>query len=160
MLVESSNVMLWASGVEHHALYQYQFANAKNVFAGFIQTETPYYMPNPDAKGQPYPTSPALNDPDYASACPPGICDAYGLRILNSQSIHIYGAGLYSFFKNYDVSCSSPDAPNGFRDCQNQIFSLEGNSSDVIIYTLSQVGAREMVTIDRVDKAKWSSTLR
>lgn len=159
MLVEASNVVLLASGVEHHALYQYQFANAKNIFAGFIQTETPYYMPNPDAKAQPYPLSPALNDPDYASSCPPGICDAFGLRILNSQSVHIYGAGLYSFFKNYDVSCSSPNAPNGFRDCQNQIFSLEGNSSDVIIYALSQVGALEMVTIDRVDKAKWNDNL-
>lgn len=159
MLVEASNVVLLASGVEHHALYQYQFANAKNVFAGFIQTETPYYMPNPDAKAQPYPLSQSLNDPDYASSCPPGICDAFGLRILNSQSVHIYGAGLYSFFKNYDVSCSSPNAPNGFRDCQNQIFSLEGNSSDVIIYALSQVGALEMVTIDRVDKAKWNDNL-
>ncbi|KAH7139188.1 exo-beta 1,3 glucanase-like protein [Dendryphion nanum] len=159
MLVEASNVMLWASGVEHHALYQYQFANAKNIFAGFIQTETPYYMPNPDAKTQPYPLSQTLNDPDYNSACPAGICSAFGLRILNSQGIHIYGAGLYSFFKNYDVSCSSPDAPNGRRDCQNQIFSLEGNSADIAIYTMSQVGALEMVTIDRVDKAKWSDNL-
>ena len=95
----------------------------------------------------------------YATLCPPGICDAFGLRILNSQSVHIYGAGLYSFFKNYDVSCSSPDAPNGLRDCQNQIFSIEGTTSDVIIYTLSEVGALEMVTIDKQTKAKWSDNL-
>ncbi|KAF2016131.1 glycoside hydrolase family 55 protein [Aaosphaeria arxii CBS 175.79] len=161
MLVEASNVMLWASGVEHHALYQYQFANAKNIFAGFIQTETPYYMPNPDAKSQPYPISSALNDPNYATACPAGsICDAYGLRILNSQSVHVYGAGLYSFFRDYDVSCSSPDAPNGNRYCQDRILSIEGSStSDVIIYTLNEVGALQMVTIDGQDKAKWSDNL-
>jgi glucan 1,3-beta-glucosidase len=156
LLVEASNVWLWASGVEHHALYQYQFAGAKDVFAGFIQTETPYWQPSPDAKGQPYPTDfQTYKDPDYNSLCPAGqICDAFGLRIVDSQSVHIYSAGLYSFFKNYDVSCSSPDAANGLRDCQNQIFSLEGTSSDIVIYTLNQVGALQMITIDKVDKAK------
>jgi glucan 1,3-beta-glucosidase len=160
LLVEASNVFLYASGVEHHSIYQYQFANAKDIFAGFIQTETPYWQPNPDARSLPYPFSAALNDPDYAKVCPAGlVCDAYGLRILNSQGIYIYGAGLYSFFKNYDVSCSSPDAPNGFRDCQNRIFSIEGSTTGVNIYALSEVGARQMVTIDGVDKASWSDNL-
>lgn len=159
MLVEGSNIWMWASGSEHHTLYQYQFHGAKDVFAGFIQTETPYMQPNPDAKGQPYPVDfNTYKDPDYNALCPPGqICNALGLRIVDSSSIHIYGAGLYSFFKNYDVSCSSDQAP--VRDCQNRIFSLEGSSSDIIIYTLSQVGVLEMVTIDRVDKAKWSDNL-
>lgn len=160
LLVEGSTTWLYASGVEHHALYQYQFANAQDVFAGFIQTETPYWQPSPDAKSQPYPLSQALNDPDYASACPAGqTCDAYGLRILNSQNILIYGGGLYSFFKNYDVSCSDPNAANGQRDCQNQIFSIEGSSSGILAYALSQVGALQMLTIDRQDKAKWSDNL-
>jgi glucan 1,3-beta-glucosidase len=158
MHVEGSNTFLWASGVEHHALYQYQFNDAQNIFAGFIQTETPYYMPNPDARTQPYGRSDAFSDPDYSAACPAGICDAYGLRILNSKNVMIYGGGLYSFFRNYDVSCSSPDAPNGFRNCQNQIFSIEGQSS-VQWYALNQVGAEQMVTIDRQDKAKWSDNL-
>lgn len=30
------------TSVEHHTLYQYQLANTKNVYMGFIQTETPY----------------------------------------------------------------------------------------------------------------------
>lgn len=29
------------TAVEHHVLYQYQLANTKNIFMGFIQTETP-----------------------------------------------------------------------------------------------------------------------
>jgi len=135
-----------------------QFNGASNVFAGFLQTETPYYMPNPDAKSQPYGRSDAFSDPDYASACPAGICDAYGLRVLNSKNVRIYGGGLYSFFKNYDVTCSSPDAPSGQRDCQNQIFSIEGDSS-VQAFALSQVGALQMLTIDREDKATWSDNL-
>lgn len=29
------------TAVEHHVLYQYQLVNTKNIFMGFIQTETP-----------------------------------------------------------------------------------------------------------------------
>ncbi|ORX99558.1 pectate lyase superfamily protein-domain-containing protein [Clohesyomyces aquaticus] len=161
LLVEASNVWLWSSGVEHHALYQYQFANTKDIFAGFIQTETPYWQPNPDAKGQPYPLSSALNDPDYNSACSgtSGNCDAWGLRILNSQNILIYGAGLYSFFINNDVSCSSADIASGRRVCQNRVFSIEGQTSNVVVYGLNTVGTEHLVTIDKSDKALWSDTL-
>jgi len=160
LLVESSNVWLWANGVEHHALYQYQFNAASNIFAGFIQTETPYYMPNPDARTQPYTPSAAYADPDYAWACSGGqpVCNAYGLRVLNSQNVMIYGGGLYSFFRNYDVSCSSPDAPGGARNCQTQIFSIEGSSS-LQAFALSEVGVEQMLTIDGRDYAKWSDNV-
>jgi glucan 1,3-beta-glucosidase len=116
-------------------------------------------MPNPDARSQPYGRSDAYNDPDYSSACPAGaVCDAYGLRVLNSKNVMIYGGGLYSFFKEYSTDCSSADAPGGFRNCQNQIFSIEGDSS-VQWFGLSEVGAEQMVTIDHVDKARWSDNL-
>jgi glucan 1,3-beta-glucosidase len=116
-------------------------------------------MPNPDARSQPYGRSDAYNDPDYAAACPAGaVCDSYGLRVLNSKNVMIYGGGLYSFFKEYSTDCSSATAPGGFRNCQNQIFSIEGDSS-VQWFGLSEVGAEQMVTIDRVDKARWSDNL-
>ena len=31
----------YGTAVEHHALYQYQFANTQNIYMGQIQTETP-----------------------------------------------------------------------------------------------------------------------
>lgn len=31
----------WGTAVEHHHLYQYNFAGASDVVGGFIQTETP-----------------------------------------------------------------------------------------------------------------------
>lgn len=31
----------YATGVEHHSLYQFHFSGAESVVAGFIQTETP-----------------------------------------------------------------------------------------------------------------------
>jgi glucan 1,3-beta-glucosidase len=116
-------------------------------------------MPSPDARNQPYGRSDAFRDPDYAAACPrDGICDAYGLRVVDSKNVMIYGGGLYSFFQNYKLDCSSDEALGGKRDCQNRIFSIEGDSS-VQWFALNQVGALEMVTIDGVDKAKWSDNL-
>ncbi|CAA9966542.1 hypothetical protein CFE70_009932 [Pyrenophora teres f. teres 0-1] len=151
--VEAQNVWLWANGVEHHAIYQYQFNGASNIFAGFIQTETPYYQPSPDASNQPYGSSAAYSDPTYPSGA-----SAWGLRVLNSKNVMIYGGGLYSFFRNIDVSCSSPDAPGGNRNCQQRIFSIEGSSS-VQAFALSEVGVQSMITVDGVDKANWSDNL-
>ncbi|KAK3203293.1 hypothetical protein GRF29_112g805658 [Pseudopithomyces chartarum] len=157
LLVEGSNVWLYGNGVEHQALYQYQFANAKNVFAGFIQSETPYYMPTPDAKTQPYPVDKSLYDPDYNTICPSGKrCDALGLRVLDSSNVLLYGAGFYSFFVSNNNTCSKDT--NSVRDCQNRIISIEG-SSTVRAYSLNEVGALEMITIDGVDKADWTPNL-
>jgi len=116
-------------------------------------------MPSPDARNQPYGRSDAYNDPDYAAACPANqICDAYGLRILNSKNVMILGGGLYSFFQENDNMCSSDQAADGRRDCQNRIFSVEGDSS-VQYFAMNQVGALEMITVDGVDKASWRDNL-
>jgi glucan 1,3-beta-glucosidase len=98
------------TAVEHHTLYQYQLYHTTDIFMGQIQTETAYYQPNPPA---PIPFTPiaALNDPDFAAYCAghSGTCaDGWGLRVLDSQNIFVYGAGLYSFFSNYSTGTSSP----------------------------------------------------
>ncbi|KAH0372502.1 glycoside hydrolase family 55 protein, partial [Aureobasidium melanogenum] len=121
-LLDESSGPVWLVGtaVEHHTKYQYQFSSAANVFAGFIQTETPYYQPNPPAS-EPFPYVASLNDPYFApvatavnlTASNTSIPteDAWGLRIVNSNDILIYGAGHYSFFDNYSTNCS--DQGNG-----------------------------------------------
>ncbi|KAF2198358.1 exo-beta 1,3 glucanase-like protein [Delitschia confertaspora ATCC 74209] len=159
LLVEGSNVWLYGTGVEHHSLYQFQFSGAKNIVAGFIQTETPYWQPVPDAKSQPYPVNPAINDPDYTGLCSTTNCDALGLRVINSESVLIYGAGLYSFFNNYSTKCSDKPEEGGKEDCQSRIFSIEGDSSDIVVYGLNTIGSQSMVTVDGVDKAKWEDNV-
>lgn len=43
LLIESPGpVWLYGHAVEHNVMYNYQIANAANIFAGFIQAETPY----------------------------------------------------------------------------------------------------------------------
>jgi hypothetical protein len=68
-----------------------------------------YFQPSPNALTPFSPVS-SLNDPNFSTSCNgvSGNCaNAWGLRIINSQNILVYGAGLYSFFNNYSTSKSS-----------------------------------------------------
>jgi hypothetical protein len=114
-----------------------------------------YYQPNPNAPSSPYPLSATLNDPDF-SKCLPGNCDALGLRIYNSQGINIYGAGLYSFFNHYSTTCSNQGGPE---NCQSEIFSIEGSTSSLRVYTLITIGTPSMVTINGVSDASYSNNV-
>lgn len=110
-------------------------------------------MPTPDALSQPYVRQTAFNDPVYTAGQRP-----WGLRVVDSTNILVYGGGLYSFFISYDVSCSDPDKPNGKRICQNRILSIEGASS-FQAFALSEVASEQMLTIDGKDYANWSDNL-
>ena len=160
LYVEPTSGPIWLVGtaVEHHTLYQYQFANTQSIYMGQIQTETAYYQPNPPAY-LPFPAEASINDPDFSVICSNTTgtnCDGYGLRILNSSSILIYGAGLYSFFDNYDTSCSA--VGNG-ETCQPRIFSLEGTLSNIDLYNLNTVGATSIVNQDGVSLASYANNL-
>lgn len=85
----------------------------------------------------------------------PGSND-WALRIVDSDSISIYGAGLYSFFNNYSTSCSA--IGNG-AICQNRIFSLEGENSGINLYNLNTVGTHYMITNDGEDVAYYADNV-
>ena len=143
------------TAVEHHTLYQYQLANTQNLYMGFIQTETPYYQPNPSAP-TPFSVVTSLNDPNFGTSCSgqSGNCaNAWGLRVLNSANVLVYGAGLYSFFDNYSTTCSNNPGPE---NCQDNILSLEGSLSNVNVYCLSTVGTTNMITHNGATVAVYS----
>ncbi|OIW25058.1 pectin lyase-like protein [Coniochaeta ligniaria NRRL 30616] len=149
LYIESTVGTFWLVGtsVEHHVLYQYQLANTKNIFMGQIQTETPYYQPSPNAL-TPFPPVASLNDPNFSTSCNgvSGNCAAaWGLRIINSNNVFVYGAGLYSFFSDYSTSCSTFSAG---QTCQSRITSLEGTISHVNIYNLNTIGSISMLDRD------------
>jgi glucan 1,3-beta-glucosidase len=111
---------------------------------GQIQTETPYYQPTPQA---PTPFSPvsSLNDPDFATSCAGKAANcamAWGLRVLDSSNVLVYGAGLYSFFSSYSTACSTFATGES---CQASIASLEGSVSNVNIYGLNTIGSQSML---------------
>jgi glucan 1,3-beta-glucosidase len=67
----------------------------------------------------------------------------FGLRLYNSTYILIYGAGLYSFFDNWDSGCLLTE------QCQQLMVSLE-QSEGIYIYALNTIAAVNMVEVDLV----------
>ncbi len=151
LLVEGSQGPLWlvGSSVEHHQMYEYQFVNAANVYMGQIQTETAYYQPNPDTS-LPFAALQEYHDPVLAEGE-----SGWALRVVDSKGLVVYGAGLYSFFDNYDVNCS---AVGQGATCQKRTFSVEGQS-EVRVYNLNTVGTNKMVTVDGVDVANYEDNI-
>lgn len=111
LLIESqAPVWLYGTASEHAVYYQYNFHNAQNIFAGMVQTESPYYQPTPSP---PAPFERALGlfpgDPDYACQSKDefsGCDESWALVIRGSSNVAIAGAGLYSWFSTYSQGCS------------------------------------------------------
>ncbi|KAK3082229.1 hypothetical protein LTS18_010646 [Coniosporium uncinatum] len=140
VLLESQNPMwLYGTSSEHNVLYNYQLNKAKCVFMGLIQTETPYYQSNPTAL-VPFKAQTAINDPMFSDCTDNSCKKSWGLRIVDSEDVLVYGAGLYSFFENYAQTCVSG------QDCQTNMVAIEGTSSNVHLFTLSTKASVNMVT--------------
>ncbi|KAK1975526.1 glucan 1,3-beta-glucosidase [Colletotrichum cereale] len=174
LLVESTDGKIWlsASGSEHHTLYQYQLVQTRDVYMGQVQSETPYYQPNPVAS-IPFPRVAGYHDPDFEADCrdhdpsaPP--CEmAWGLRVIGSRNVVAFGAGHYSFFNNYSTDCCQIGA--GAR-CQQRIVDIRDGpagcaaaaattTEDVEVYNLQVVGTTAMVTRDGTDVAFYADNI-
>ncbi|KAJ6611580.1 exo-beta-1,3-glucanase [Mycena sp. CBHHK59/15] len=137
-ILSESAVWLIGTASEHHVLYQYNLANAKSHYMGLIQTETPYFQPNPVAPA-PFTVNTAFKDPASWS----DISQAWGLWVTSSDDILVFGAALYSFYSNYDQGCLTPV------NCQSQIVNVD-NESSVDIYSLSTIGTTWQLSINQV----------
>ncbi|KAJ7043174.1 exo-beta-1,3-glucanase [Mycena alexandri] len=136
VLSESAGpVWMIGTGAEHHTLYQYNLVGAANHYMGLIQTETPYYQPTPAPPG-PFVVNSAFNDPSFT-----GVSAAWGLVVSGSSNILIFGAGLYSFYSDYDQTCLTA------QNCQSQILNIDSTSS-VSIYSLQTVGTTWQLSIN------------
>lgn len=133
MLIRSAGpVWLWGTSSEHSIIYNYQFDGVHAVFAGFMQSETPYFQPGPEAPA-PLTFNSAYDDPTFT------ICtsnsknvpcqDSWGLRIVNSNNVLIYSTGFYSFFNDYTQDCLAGES------CQLNMIRIQGSSVDMFAVT-------------------------
>ncbi|KAL9099475.1 MAG: hypothetical protein Q9163_005026 [Psora crenata] len=143
VLIESADGPVWLYGTssEHNQLYNYQVTNAKNIYMGIIQTETPYMQSNPNALDGGFKPDSRYADPDFASCTTDACRKAWGLRILSSSDVLVYGAGLYSFFDNYSQTCLATES------CQENMVSIECSEA-VYLFGLSTKASTNMVTVD------------
>ncbi|KAF2202472.1 pectin lyase-like protein [Delitschia confertaspora ATCC 74209] len=139
MLVESQGpVWLWGTASEHSQLSQYQFQGAKDIFYALIQTETPYYQPNPSA-AIPFKKNDKYFDPDFSQCTTERCKSAWALRVIDSSSIWGFGSGTYSFFSNYEQTCTASD------NCQENIIQVDG-SNNVNLFGVSTKASVNMIT--------------
>ncbi|KAL1876708.1 hypothetical protein Plec18167_005116 [Paecilomyces lecythidis] len=137
LLENQGPVWMYGTASEHSQLYNYQIANAKNVYMALIQTETPYYQSNPNAL-TPFTPQTSWNDPDFSTCTTDSCRKAWGVRVFGSSDIHVFGAGIYSFFDNYGQTCLAGES------CQENIVQVD--CSDVHFYGLSTKASTNMVT--------------
>ena len=144
VLIETTQyAWLYGTSSEHSQFYNYQLANAKNVYMGIIQSETPYMQSNPNALAGGFKPDSKYSDPDFSSCTTDACKKAWGLRITASEEILVYGAGLYSFFDNYKQECLATES------CQENMVSIE-SSSAVTLWALNTKASTNMVTVDGV----------
>ena len=152
--------------------YQYNFNKASNIFAGMIQSESPYFQPTPKAPA-PYDgvVGKLAGDPDYScsNSSEFGGCDAsWAVLMRGCRNIFVAGAGLYSWFSTYTQECSmylpraSPllirasgvaltrDVLHAVdkHECQKALMLLENNGANVRLQHLITIGAKYSLVAD------------
>ncbi|KAF3116233.1 hypothetical protein TWF103_009455 [Orbilia oligospora] len=71
----------------------------------------------------------------------PKVCAiSWAIRFIRSEDVHIYGAGLYSWFQNYGQDCVSSS------ECQHNLAKIDGESKNLRLNNLVTVGSRLMAS--------------
>ncbi|KAL3428246.1 putative exo-beta-1,3-glucanase [Phlyctema vagabunda] len=147
VLVESTKATwLVGTGSEHHWLYNYNFNNAQNVFAGLLQTESPYMQGNGAVKLAPAPwvAVAKYGDPDF-SWCGggDGRCrTALGQNINGGSNLFLHNTASWAFFDgpwtgDYGTQCSG--------NCQTNMLRISGVPSHLYWYGIGTKSADTMV---------------
>ncbi|KAG8717573.1 hypothetical protein FRC09_014054 [Ceratobasidium sp. 395] len=138
VLIESCSGPVWIVGgaSEHHAIYQYNLVDTKNVYLGLVQTESPYWQPTPKPP-KPFSISKKYKDPKLTKG--PA---AWALSITESSDVYVYGAGFYNFFRSYNQSCIANYT------CQDTLINIDKKSSDIYMYSLATVGVTHMLDVN------------
>lgn len=140
VLIESKGpVWLWGTSSEHSQLYNYQIANAKNVFMASIQTETAYMQSAPNALNGGFAPNPAFSDPDFSDCTTDSCKKTWGLRILGSEDIFMYGGGLYSFFDDYTQTCLETE------DCQENMIDIQCSTGVYLYGFVTKASTNQLV---------------
>jgi hypothetical protein len=149
LLIESTEGPTWMYGTasEHSILYQYNFANTTNTFAGMIQTESPYYQ-FVEATESPGPFNSSVglftNDPSFpdpSCTATPELCNfAWAVILEDNTNLTIAGAGLYSWYDDYLETCVDT------QNCQQRLVLDAGGNYGLYLFNLITIGAVEMIS--------------
>ncbi|CAG7975116.1 unnamed protein product [Penicillium salamii] len=139
ILVEATKgTWLTGTGSEHHWLYNYNFKSAQNVFAGMLQTESPYMQGDGATKLAPAPwtAEASFGDPDF-SWCggDDGKCrSSLATNVDGGKDIFLYNSAAWAFFNgqwdgNYGTQCSG--------SCQTNMMRVTNNPENLVWYSVN-----------------------
>ena len=139
VLVESTKgTWLTGTGSEHHWLYNYNFHQAANVYAGLLQSESPYMQGSGEYQKAPAPwtASPEYGDPDF-SWCSSGdekCRSALATNIDGGSNIALYNSAAWAFFDGswnglYNEPCEGK--------CQSNMMRVVGQPQNLVWYSIN-----------------------
>lgn len=129
MLIEATQAT-WLVGTafEHNTLYQYNLHNARNVYIGMQQSETPYWQGTgaPALAPAPWTNNLIPSDPTFSSCDPTDAqCRMALFQTINGgEDLFIFGSGFWTFFNafldpsNPGTSCTD--------NCQTNAVEISG----------------------------------
>ncbi|EPS26403.1 putative endo-beta-1,3-glucanase [Penicillium oxalicum 114-2] len=155
LLVESTKgTWLTGTGFEHNWLYNYNFHNASNVFAGLLQSESPYMQGTGELARAPAPwrDEPFLGDPDF-SWC--GLTDdkcrtSLATNVDGGSDIALYNSAAWAFFDGewngqYNEPCEGK--------CQTNMMRVTGTPKNLIWYSIS-TRMSDVVVLDGISNPR------
>lgn len=153
ILVEATKgTWLTGTGSEHHWLYDYNFHKASNVFAGLLQTESPYMQGAgaDELAPAPWTADPQLGDPDFSWCSPSdGKCrSALATNIDGGSDIALYNSAAWAFFDGewngqYNEPCNGK--------CQSNMMRVVEGPKNLVWYSISTRMTDVMVLDDKTN---------
>ncbi|KAJ5116852.1 Pectin lyase fold/virulence factor [Penicillium angulare] len=139
ILVEATKgTWLTGTGSEHHWLYNYNFHKAANLFAGLLQTETPYMQGSGEYENAPAPWSadPKFGDPDFTWCAPTDqkCRSAIATNVDGGSNIALYNSAAWAFFDGYWNGLYNEPC-NG--KCQANMMRVANAPQNLVWYSIS-----------------------
>ena len=139
VLVEATKgTWLTGTGSEHNWLYNYNFHAAQNVFAGMLQTESPYMQGNGATQTAPAPwtAESAYGDPDF-SWCGGGdqkCRTSLATNVDGGKDVLLYNSAAWAFFNgqwtgDYTTQCDG--------SCQTNMMRVANSPENLVWYSVS-----------------------
>lgn len=139
MLVESTKgTWLTGTGSEHHWLYQYNIHGAQNVYAGMLQTETPYMQGQGEYQAVPAPwtVDARYGDPDYSwcAANDQKCRTALATNVDGGSDIAVYNSAAWGFFDGYWNGLYNKPCQG---KCQKNMMRVTNAPQNLVWYSIS-----------------------
>ena len=140
LLVEATKgTWLVGTGFEHHALYQYNFNRAENVFSAMQQSESAYWQgPGNALAPQPWQNSLTSLDPQFRHcAAGDALCRMGFFEIItSSRNLFLYGGCNWVFFNN-NGDCGGK--------CQQNAIQMMTDSKQVYLYGTNTKSTKNII---------------